>query len=58
MLHGAQEQLINGGYFDTLTMPTLWRGNVQVIADAGHLPQWEQPERFDALLDAFVGEVG
>jgi pimeloyl-ACP methyl ester carboxylesterase len=57
VLHGAQEQLINGAYFDTLTMPTLWRGKVQVIDDAGHIPQWEQPEKFNAMLDAFVGET-
>lgn len=57
VLHGAEEQLVNGAYFDTLTMPTLWRGSVQVIDDAGHLPQWEQAERFNALLDQFVAEV-
>jgi pimeloyl-ACP methyl ester carboxylesterase len=57
VLHGAQEQLINGDYFGTLTMPTLWRGAVQVIDDAGHIPQWEQPDRFNALLDAFVSET-
>ncbi|NJN15186.1 MAG: alpha/beta hydrolase [Oscillochloris sp.] len=54
VLHGVDEQLINRGYFDSLAMPTLWRGEVQLIADAGHAPQWEQPERFNALLDAFV----
>ncbi|ABD05918.1 Alpha/beta hydrolase [Rhodopseudomonas palustris HaA2] len=57
VLHGAEEQLVNGAYFDTLTMPTLWRGRVQVIDDAGHLPQWEQAKRFNALLDAFVTEA-
>jgi pimeloyl-ACP methyl ester carboxylesterase len=57
VLHGAQEQLINGAYFDSLKMPTLWRGKVQVIDGAGHLPQWEQPAQFDALIEAFVGDV-
>lgn len=57
VLHGADEQLINGAYFDTLTMPTLWRGKVQVIEGAGHLPHWEQPDKFNALLEAFMGEV-
>jgi pimeloyl-ACP methyl ester carboxylesterase len=54
VLHGAEEQLVNGAYFETLTMPTLWRGRVQVIDDAGHLPQWEQADTFNALLDQFV----
>ncbi|MCO5131000.1 MAG: alpha/beta hydrolase [Xanthobacteraceae bacterium] len=57
VLHGAQEQLINGVYFDTLTMPTLWRGKVQVIDDAGHLPHWEQADKFNALIGAFVDDV-
>ena len=57
VLHGAQEQLINGAYFASLKMPTLWRGEVQVIDDAGHLPQWEQAEKFDALIEAFAREV-
>jgi pimeloyl-ACP methyl ester carboxylesterase len=54
VLHGAEEQLINADYFKTLKMPTLWRGAVQTISDAGHIPQWEQAEGFNALLDAFV----
>jgi pimeloyl-ACP methyl ester carboxylesterase len=57
VLHGAEEQLVNGGYFDTLKMPTLWRGAVQSIADAGHAPQWEQPSHFDALIEAFMTDV-
>jgi pimeloyl-ACP methyl ester carboxylesterase len=56
VLHGAEEQLINGDYFSTLKMPTLWRGAVQTIAGAGHIPQWEQADTFNALLDAFVTE--
>ena len=34
-------------------MPSLWRGQVQVIDAAGHAPHWEAPAAFDALLDAF-----
>jgi pimeloyl-ACP methyl ester carboxylesterase len=56
VLHGAEEQLINGDYFGTLKMPTLWRGAVQTIAGAGHIPQWEQADTFDALLDAFAAD--
>lgn len=49
VLHGAREQLVNGAYFDSLKLPTLWRGATQVIAEAGHAPHWECPEEFDAL---------
>ncbi len=54
VVHGAEEQLVNGNYFNTLTMPSLWRGGVQVIPGAGHAPHWEQPEAFNALLGAFL----
>ena len=57
VLHGADEQLVNGRYFASLRMPTLWGGVVQTIAGAGHTPQWEAPEAFDALLEAFIEET-
>ena len=57
VLHGDKEQLVNGRYFDSVAMPTLWRGAVQMIPDAGHTPQWETPEVFDALIEAFVKET-
>jgi pimeloyl-ACP methyl ester carboxylesterase len=58
VLHGEAEQLVNGGYFASIVMPTLWRNGVQVIPGAGHTPQWEAPEAFDALLTAFIEETG
>jgi pimeloyl-ACP methyl ester carboxylesterase len=57
VLHGAEEQLVNGQYFSSMPMPTLWRGAVQIIPGAGHTPQWEAPEVFDALVEAFVEET-
>lgn len=57
IVHGAEEQLVNLDYLKGLTTPSLWRGAIQVIADAGHAPHWEQPERFNALLAEFVADV-
>ncbi len=54
VVHGAQEQLVNAAYISGLKMPTLWRGAIQFIPDAGHTPNWEQPEAFNALLEAFI----
>ena len=54
ILHGAKETLINGDYFGSLKLPTLWRGAVQVIPDAGHAPHWETTEAFDELIEAFA----
>ena len=57
VLHGREEQLVNGRYFGSVAMPTLWRGAVQMIPYAGHTPQWETPTAFDALVEAFVEET-
>ena len=57
VLHGAEEQLVNGAWFASVPMPTLWRGAVQIIPGAGHAPQWETPQAFDALLAAFIEET-
>ncbi len=57
VLHGADDALINGAYFASLALPTLWRGAVQMIPGAGHAPQWETPQAFDALIEAFIEET-
>ena len=57
VIHGAQEELVNGDYFATIAMPTLWKGAVQTIADAGHAPHYETPEEFTRLLAAFAQDV-
>ena len=57
VLHGDEEQLVNGRYFASVPMPTLWRGELQTIRGAGHAPHWETPEAFDALIEAYVKET-
>ena len=57
ILRGAEDQLVNAAYLNSLAVPTLWRGAVQTIPGAGHAPQWETPDAFDALLTAFVEET-
>lgn len=54
ILHGERDQLVNPEFFATLKTPTLWRGAVQTIANAGHTPQWETPAAFDALIQDFA----
>ncbi len=57
ILHGQKDQLVSEPYISALNIPALWRDAVQIIPDAGHTPQWEQPEKFNELLEAFVDEV-
>lgn len=54
VLHGAREQIVRRSHFDRLRMPTLWRGAVQELPDAGHAPHWESPDLFNQLLDEFA----
>ncbi|MES2611685.1 MAG: alpha/beta hydrolase [Pseudomonadota bacterium] len=58
IVQGAHEQIVNPAYLGGLspTIPTLWRGKVQVVEGAGHAVQWENPAQFGALLDAFVAD--
>ena len=57
VLHGAEEQLVSARYIAGLHMPTLWRGEIQFISDAGHAPQWEQPKVFNGLMAAFAADA-
>ncbi len=54
VLHGGLDQLVNGEYIKSLTMPTLWTDDVIDVSCAGHAVQWEQPLAFNALLYGFV----
>ena len=56
VLHGAHERVVRRAFFDTVAMPTLWRGAVQELPDAGHAPQWESPELFNRLLGELADE--
>jgi pimeloyl-ACP methyl ester carboxylesterase len=57
ILQGEGEQLVNLRYLRKLTAPTLWRGEVQLIAGAGHAPQQEVPAEFGALLAEFISDI-
>jgi len=57
ILHGAGEQLVSLDYLRGLALPTLWRGEVQVIDGAGHAPHQEAPEAFSALLADFLADL-
>lgn len=55
ILHGDDDRIAsNRQWFDSLKMPTLWRGAVQDIPGAGHAPHWETPDVFNRLLEQFA----
>lgn len=57
IVHGKDDQLVNLVYIKSLSIPALWRGEVQVIESAGHVPHWEQPDRFNQLVMTFIEEL-
>ncbi len=58
IVHGAAEQLVSLDYLRQLTVPGLWRGEVQLISGAGHAPHRETPEQFASLLEQFISDLG
>ncbi|WGR94291.1 alpha/beta hydrolase [Bradyrhizobium sp. ISRA443] len=57
IVQGSEEQLVDLGYLQRLSAPTLWRGEVHVIEGAGHTTQWEKAEAFNRTLDAFASSL-
>lgn len=58
VLHGSQDAFVSVDYLRGVAMPSLWRGAVQSVEGAGHAAQWDVPERFNALLESFVADIG
>ncbi|MCC9307219.1 alpha/beta hydrolase [Kitasatospora sp. RB6PN24] len=57
VLHGREEQLVSLAYLESLELPRLWRGAVQVVEGAGHSLQLEAPEALAQLLTEFAEEL-
>ncbi|WNV83258.1 alpha/beta hydrolase [Umezawaea sp. Da 62-37] len=57
VLHGRGEQLVSLDYLRGLDIPTLWRGEVQLIDNVGHAPQEENPEALATLLTQFLDDL-
>ena len=57
ILQGTHDAFVNAEYIRSLKIPFLWRGDVQPIHNAGHAPQWDAPDAFDALLGAFLRDT-
>lgn len=54
VVHGAEDPFLSIPYFEALAAKYFWRGRVHMIAGAGHCPQRQRPEAFNAVLNEFV----
>ncbi len=57
ILQGEGEQLVNLDYLQRLSIPTLWRGRVQLIPGAGHTAHQEAASAFTELLGQFIADL-
>ncbi|HAG53283.1 MAG TPA: alpha/beta hydrolase [Alphaproteobacteria bacterium] len=57
IFHGEDDELVNFTYLSNLSIPTLWRAQVQVIEDASHTPQYENYKQFNTLVIEFVNDI-
>lgn len=53
IIHGENDAIINKHYFDDLIVPSLWQNKVQLVKNAEHCPQLEQPGQFNKILTDF-----
>ncbi len=57
VLQGEHEQFFDNNYLNQLQWRNLWRGQTQIIPDAGHSPFIETPDAYNTLLKAFIADV-
>jgi pimeloyl-ACP methyl ester carboxylesterase len=57
VLQGEGERLVSLDYLRALTIPTLWRGAIQILPGAGHAPHEEAPQAFSELLEDFITDL-
>jgi pimeloyl-ACP methyl ester carboxylesterase len=56
ILHGERDPLIDLDYLRRLEIPGLWRGEVQIVPEAGHSIQLDAPGAFERLLGAWLAD--
>jgi pimeloyl-ACP methyl ester carboxylesterase len=57
IFHGAQDNLINFEYLNSLKVKNLWKKRIHSIRNAGHCSHIEQSGIFNSLLVDFVNEI-
>lgn len=54
IVQGRQDPFLKTDYLERLDGSRLWGGGIQWLDDLGHAPHWRAPERFNAVLLAFL----
>lgn len=54
IVNGENDPFIKNDYIVSLPYQNLWDDKVHILEGLDHAPFWEDPRRFDALLDRFL----
>lgn len=57
ILHGSKDELVNFGYYTTLEINNLWKGEPLLLENIAHSPQIESPELFNNLIIQFSSDI-
>lgn len=57
ILRGENETFVNANYLNELDIPNLWKKNIIVIKEAGHILQMENPEQFNSVLSELHSHI-
>lgn len=57
VLHAIDDPFISLDFLKQLSYANLWRGAVQEMPGLAHAPFWQDPEKFNDLLGAFLEDV-
>lgn len=57
ILHGEDDDRVSLNWLMKLKLPTLWKGEIQIIPKGSHFPQWDHWTFFNQTLDEFVSSI-
>lgn len=57
IIQGEKDSFISKQYLSELTIPTLWKNEIQMIKNARHCPQMEQANEFNRLITDFYNSI-
>lgn len=57
VMHGEHDSLVRLDYIRGIETTSLWRGDIQIVLDAGHAAHLDNPSGFTRVLSEFVSDV-
>ncbi|MCF6406865.1 alpha/beta hydrolase [Chitinophaga filiformis] len=58
VVNGAEDNIVNLDYIDTVDYANLWEGHCYRLPGLGHASFWEGPDQFNPILERFLQYTG